>query len=603
MRQIDLWKANPRGGRIVQIMDAEQRIRFCTTPEGVRIAYATAGQGPALVIPPPWISHLEVEWANPAVRSFWETLAGHRTVVRYDRHGCGLSDRARTDFSLEVDLRVLERVVDHLKLPRFALLGWSDGGPVAVAYATRYPRRVSHLILYGTYARGEDIGKPEMKEALTSLVRAHWGVGSKTLADIFLPDAEVSALEWFAKYQRESATGEMAVRLLERIYRTDVTDLLPRVRVLTLVLHRQKDRAIPFRLGRELAAQVPKASFIPLEGKIHLPMFGDAQSVLRSVGDFLGAPVGPVPAARREESGVSSSAGATEDPLLQKARRLLAALEVVVLSRFRVVGGYTRYDETARNVLKDARQRIVAGLERPSRKRENHLVWASPGSGKTFFVQQVAGSLSGTIRYRELNLAKCDQMEFLSGLAGLDEDRPCLCLVDEVDAKPDEPWPYEVLLPHLDARVDRGAPFVFVLVGSSGSSLGDLKQGIASRPKGTDLLSRIPGGNEVEIPPMSIGDRVLVGLSQFRAAGREAGRDIQAVEKMALYYVAVSHRLANVRQLREFAVSAVERVPPGEDRVRFDHLFSPGDPENKAFWMQAAQVAGELSNRFVALEE
>jgi hypothetical protein len=176
-------------------------------------------------------------------------------------------------------------------------------------------------------------------------------------------------------------------------------------------------------------------------------------------------------------------------------------------------------------------------------------------------------------------------------------------LIDEVDTKSQEAWPYEVLLPYLDANTDRGAQFVFVLAGSSGSSLVDMKKQIASRPKGADLLTRIPTGNEYEILQMNLGDRVLIALSQFRQIGGEIGREIKAVEKLGLYYVALNSRLSNARQLHELAVRAIERLPIGEDRIKYDHLFGAGDPENKAFWMQSLPAAAELSNRFVTLED
>jgi hypothetical protein len=293
-----------------------------------------------------------------------------------------------------------------------------------------------------------------------------------------------------------------------------------------------------------------------------------------------------------------------DDPVAREARSFIGTLDWVVLSRYRVVGDYTRYEETVRNTLKDVRHKIAAGFDRPSRKRDNYLIWAAPGSGKTYFVQQVAASLPQTIRYQECNLAKCSRQEFLASLGQLDaENKPCLCLIDEVDAKPEETWPYEVLLPYLDANTDRGAQFVFVLAGSSGSSLVEVKKQIASRPKGADLLTRIPAGNEYEIPPMNLGDRVLVVLSQFRQAGREVGREVKAVEKLGLYYVALNSRLANARQLHELAVRTIERLPTSEDRVKYDHLFGAGDPENKAFWMQSLPAAADLANRFVTLED
>jgi pimeloyl-ACP methyl ester carboxylesterase len=132
------------------------------------------------------------------VRRFYEGLAQHHTVVSYDRPGAGLSDRSRTDFSLDLDLRDLETVIDYLKLKRLALLGYSFGGPGAIAYAAKHPRRVSHLILYGAYARGAAITTDEVKASLISLVRAHWGFASKALADIFAPDADAALSELIA---------------------------------------------------------------------------------------------------------------------------------------------------------------------------------------------------------------------------------------------------------------------------------------------------------------------------------------------------------------------------------------------------------------------
>ena len=141
------------------------------------------------------------------------------------------------------------------------------------------------------------------------------------------------------------------------------------------------------------------------------------------------------------------------------------------------------------------------------------------------------------------------------------------------------------------------------MAGSSGSSIEEMKQRIGVRPKGTDLLSRIPGTNEHQIPAMSVGDRLLVALTHFREAGKESGKMVEAVEKLGLYYVAVTPGLANARQLREFAVRAVERIPAGEDRIKYDNLFSPGDLENKVFWSEAAPVAGDLVNRFLVVED
>ena len=582
----------------------ERQIRFCTTTDGLRLAYSIMGQGPALVVPPAWVSHQELIWQQPEYRRFWERLANHHTLVCYDRPGTGLSDRNRTEFSLDSDLQDLEAVIDHLKLKRLALMSYSCGGPAAISYATRHPRHVSHLILYGTCACGPAIATEEVKASLLSLVRSHWGIFSKTLADLWVSDADATATELLAQFQRRSTTPETSAKLLDLTYKMDVTRLLPRLRVPTLVLHRQQERSTPFRLGRELASLIPNARFVPLEGRDHLPWFGDSDSVLCPIAEFLGDPLPVGQAVKSGQTAMPELAGAVDDPVAQEARSFIGALDRVVLSRYRVIGDYTRYEETARNTLKDIRHKMAAGFDRPSRKRENYLVWAAPGSGKTYFVQQIAASMPQAIRYQECNLAKCSRQEFLSGLAQLDaENKPCLCLIDEVDAKLDEAWPYEVLLPCLDASADRSAQFVFVLAGSSGFSLVEMKKQIVSRPKGADLLSRIPAGNEFEIPPLNLGDRVLVVLSQFRQAGRELGREVKEVEKLSLYYVALNSRLANARQLHELAVRAIERLPTAEDRIKYDHLFGAGDPENKAFWMQSLPAAADLANRFVTLED
>jgi class 3 adenylate cyclase/pimeloyl-ACP methyl ester carboxylesterase len=268
----------------------DQHIQFCTTIDGVRIAYSMVGQGPFLVIPPAWVSHLQLQWEHPSARDYLEKGTRNQTFLFYDKHGCGLSERNRTEFTLESEVRPLEAVINHLKLKRFALFGHSCSGPVAIAYAIKYPRRVSHLILYDSYARGEAISTEELKKSFSSLIRSAWGVGSKTLADIFLPGADVSVLKWLARYQREAATAEMAAKLLDLTYNLNVTDLLPRLRVPTLVIHRNGCKVIPFHLGREMASMIPNSRFVPLEGSIHLPYFGDTDAVLRIMGEFLGIP-------------------------------------------------------------------------------------------------------------------------------------------------------------------------------------------------------------------------------------------------------------------------------------------------------------------------
>jgi pimeloyl-ACP methyl ester carboxylesterase/DNA-binding CsgD family transcriptional regulator len=265
----------------------ERQVRFFTTSEGARIAYVTIGQGLPLVLVPPWLSHLGLVWEVPAFRSFYEELARDFTVVIYDRYGCGLSDRDRSDFSCDVDCRVLAEVVDHLRLRRFAIFGPSQGGLVAVPYAVSHPRRVSQLLLYGTWRRSR---ASELESAVRALILAHWGIGAKTAADWFLPGSEPAAVEWFASLQREAATAETAVALMEGSLHVDLTDLLSHVAVPTLVMHRRGDRAVPFESARDLAARIPGARLAALEGESHIAEFGDPDGVIRAIREFVGAP-------------------------------------------------------------------------------------------------------------------------------------------------------------------------------------------------------------------------------------------------------------------------------------------------------------------------
>ena len=159
-----------------------------------------------------------------------------------------------------------------------------------MAYTAKYPQKVTNLIVYGTYARGQAVAKDKVKESLISLVRAHWGLGSKTLADIYMPGADSKKIKWLDRFQRESATAEVTADSLAAVYQLDVVDLLPSVCVPTVVIHRQKERVMPFRQGRELAASIPNARFVSLGGNIHAPWLGDTDSVLRAVCESLSDP-------------------------------------------------------------------------------------------------------------------------------------------------------------------------------------------------------------------------------------------------------------------------------------------------------------------------
>lgn len=267
----------------------DQKIHFCTTSEGVRLAYTVFGKGPVIIAPPPWLSHLALERENPRIRGFWKKLASGNTIVRYDRHGCGLSDRQRTVFSLQKEVDDLEAIIGHLKLTAFALFGFSQAGPVAISYSTAHPQYVTHLILYGSFARGAETFSPRIKACVLFLIQTSWGLGSRTLSEIFIPDADPNLHAFFIRFQREAATGEMAAQLLKAGDEWDVTALLPKIAVPTLILHRKSDRVVPLSAAMALAESIPRSGFIVLNGKNHIPAFGDAEAIIGLVNEFLGA--------------------------------------------------------------------------------------------------------------------------------------------------------------------------------------------------------------------------------------------------------------------------------------------------------------------------
>lgn len=264
----------------------EQRIELTRTVGGVDIAYALSGSGPFLIFPPPWVSHLELGWALPAERRFYEVLSKGRTLVRYDRPGCGLS--SRTGVASETD--ALEAVVRAVGAETFDLLGTSIGTFVAVEWAAEHPSEVAKLLLYGGWVKGNEVAPASVREHVLGLVRERWGLGSDLLADLLLAEADQPTRSAFVRYQRESATAEVAATILERAYSIDLSPRLSRVSAPTLVMHRENDRAAPFEQGRVLAESISGARFVPLPGRTHVAFLGDAASILHEIRRFLGLP-------------------------------------------------------------------------------------------------------------------------------------------------------------------------------------------------------------------------------------------------------------------------------------------------------------------------
>ncbi len=275
----------------------EQQIGFCTTSDGVGIAYATIGDGPPLVYVNGWPGHLALEWEGTQ-REFLEDLAQGVTLIRYDMRGSGLSDRHVTDFSLGTLVKDLEAVVDHLKLERFTMLTLGLlAGPIAITYAVAHPERVAGLVLSSAYLRGEGIMDPKRRDAMLSYIETF---GYPMAIDPNMNKDDFEKLQEVVRIQQRAASNEVMAAVARSMVGVDLTDVAPRLPEPVLIMHGRGDETIPFRLGRELALRVPQAEFVSLEANTAIP-WQMRQAILAEIRRFMGiaaptASVAPPPA-------------------------------------------------------------------------------------------------------------------------------------------------------------------------------------------------------------------------------------------------------------------------------------------------------------------
>lgn len=277
----------------------EQEIRFCTASDGVRIGYATMGEGPPLVKAANYLTHLEHDRKGPVWRHWLKELSRDHTFIRYDARGCGFSDRNVSQYSIEAWVRDLESVVDALELEQFPLLGISQGASVSIAYAAKHPEKVSHLILFGGYARGRfnrDITEEERDEAetLINIMRVGWGKENPAFRQLFttllMPEGDKKQIDWLNDLARISTSPENAATMERAFYHIDVTDLAKKIEVPTLVIHARNDACIPFEEGRLLTTLIPGAQMVPLESKNHILLEDEPawKRFLAEIHSFLG---------------------------------------------------------------------------------------------------------------------------------------------------------------------------------------------------------------------------------------------------------------------------------------------------------------------------
>ena len=257
-----------------------QRIRFAQSRDGVRLAYASSGDGaPVIIKAATWLSHLEVDGDSPVWRHLLQAMSERGTFVRYDERGCGLSDWVVPELSFESWVSDLEAVVGAIGVPRFALLGISQGAAVAIAYAVRHPERVTHLVLHGGYARGRLVrsqtpDQREEAETMARLAELGWGKADPSFRQFFttqfIPGGTPEQHQWFNEMERLSTSPQNAANFMRAFNTIDVTALLPQVQCPTLVLHSRHDVRVPFSESLLIASSIPGAEFVPIDSGNHL---------------------------------------------------------------------------------------------------------------------------------------------------------------------------------------------------------------------------------------------------------------------------------------------------------------------------------------------
>jgi len=276
----------------------DQTIRFVTTSDGDKLAYAVSGSGPPLLKTANWLNHLEFDWQSPVWTHWFNLLSAHHSLYRYDIRGSGLSDWTDNKLSFEHQVSDLEQIADAAGLQKFALLGLSQGAAVAIEYAARHPQRVTHLVILGGFVRGwatRSPGSERTGRAWVEMVRVGWGARGtgayrRMFAELFIPAATEEHTAWFDELQRRTTTPEIAARIMETSGNIDVVHRLPQLTTPTLVMHSRGDVIVPFEQGRVIAAGIPGARFVELNSANHLLLENEPawQKFHEVVGEFLG---------------------------------------------------------------------------------------------------------------------------------------------------------------------------------------------------------------------------------------------------------------------------------------------------------------------------
>jgi pimeloyl-ACP methyl ester carboxylesterase len=287
------WPADIATSKRSNVLSVDGEIRYAKS-DGVNVAYTVGGEGPLdVVLIPGFISHLEVNSENPRIVRAFARMASFARIITFDKRGTGLSDRGGDLPTMEQRMDDARAVMDAVGSERAALIGISEGGPLAMLFAATYPERTTALVLYGTYARFLEApdypwgNSMEVLETGYAYLEPRWGtgVGLSAWAPSVADDPQMR--QWWARYQRLAASPGAAMGLMRSNVYLDARPLLPAITAPTLVLHRTDDRMIKVGAGRDLASRIPGAKYVELPGADHMWFTGDTDRLLDEIEEFL----------------------------------------------------------------------------------------------------------------------------------------------------------------------------------------------------------------------------------------------------------------------------------------------------------------------------
>ncbi|MEX0406029.1 alpha/beta fold hydrolase [Aquibium sp. LZ166] len=284
-----------------------QQVRYVRSFDGAQIAYAVSGSGPPVVLMPSWLTHLEYQGRSVAWQPWLDALSSRYTLIRYDPRGCGLSDRDVSNLSFDAWVQDFAALADRLELDSFPLIGTCQGGAVAIDFAGRHPARVSHLVLYGTYARGRNRRssiplEPEKAKVMLDMLELGWGQEDsafmRSFATQFQPEGSMEHLRSWCELQRRATSPANAAALTRIMFDIDVSDSAARIACPTLVAHPDRDAVAPIEEGRRLAQIIPDAHFLQLDSPNHFLLAGEPawSTFVHALHDFLPASEGGIDA-------------------------------------------------------------------------------------------------------------------------------------------------------------------------------------------------------------------------------------------------------------------------------------------------------------------